>query len=292
MSVPPEILFAIAAMVLWGAEEFFLKEAITGLRSITTIFINTIAGGLLSVIIVIFFLDSKLFLISGADFGLAGLAATTAFLGYIFFYRALEKQELSLISALDESWIVIAVIIGVVAFGEKLSIIHAVAIAAVILGAFFVSANFSRLRGLKFISGSGYEGLAIFFIGLSVPLEKVLVGRIGETNAIIYLYALYFPLIFISKMIMKEKFVKPSAKLLRQGVISGLADGSAFVFYLLAINTGDVSIVSPIVASNIVVAVILGRVYLREKLNRKEILGIIIILLGVIVLSRISVNAV
>lgn len=278
------IVFAVSAMVLWGLEEFFLKEALSGLRSVTTMLINTVAGGILSVIVVYAFMGGASF-ISAEAFLLATISAIAAFLGYFFFYKALERQELSLISALDESWIIIAIIIGVVAFSESLSLLHVLAIVAVILGAFLISAEFSKLKGLKFISGSGYEALAILFTGISVPLEKLLVGQIGEANSIIYLYALYFPMILISKVIMGEKLVRPEGKLLKAGIYSGLADGSAFAFYLFALNSSNISLVSPIVASNVVVALILAKIYLREKVTPKERWGIALVLLGVVTLS-------
>ena len=277
------------AMVLWGLEELFLKQALAHRKGVTTTFlINTIAGAVLSVLAIWFILDSKVTLISQSNLILVTATAITAFVGYIFFYLALQKQELSLISSLDEAWIIVSVIIATVAFGERLSALHLFSIFAVLIGAFLVSADFTKIKGLKFISGSGYTIFAIVSTGITVPLEKVLVGRVGEANAIFYLYALYFPLILIGKWLLKENFIKPSKALFKTAVFSGLADGSAFAFYLLAINSGNVSIIAPIVASSVVVTVILGRVYLKEKMTLKETVGTIFILCGVVVLSAIS----
>ncbi|MDP2598993.1 MAG: EamA family transporter [Candidatus Liptonbacteria bacterium] len=283
--MPTGIIFALLAMVLWGFEELYLKQAISGLRSVTTILINSIAGGLLSLFVVLPLLDSTVTLISRQDFFFAILTACVAFIGYVFFYLALERQELSLISSFDESWIVITVLIAVVGFGEKISTINLTAIVAVLLGAFLISVDFSHIRSPHFIAGSGYAALAVLFTGFTVPLEAVLVRAIGEANAIVYMYALYFPLILVMKWILRERLVKPTKKLLRISALSGLADGAAFAFYLLAINSTDVSIVAPIVASSVVVAVILARVYLKEKMTRKEILGTILVLLGVVGVS-------
>lgn len=290
--MPNGVIFALIAMFFWGLDELFLKEVISELKSITTYLINALSGVVLQILIVIFFFGGGVTLISGGDFLLAFAASALGFFGYIFLYLALEKQDLSLVSPFHGAWVVIAVIIGVVLLREKLSPIQVFSISAIFLGAFLISADISKiknLRKLKFIAGSGQGALSIVFIGIAVPIEKVLIARIGEANSIVYLTTLILPLLFIAKMIMKEKFVKPTKRLLRVGIFSGLADGLAFVFYLLAISRSPVSIVAPIVASSLVVALILARVYLKEKLTFWDGIGIGLVFIGVIILSVFNV---
>jgi bacterial/archaeal transporter family protein len=278
------ILYALIAMALWGFEELFLKESITKIRSLTTLLINTITGLLLQIVIIIVFIQEKVTVLYGNDLLLVIGTSIVAFLGYLFLYLALERQELSLISSLDESWIIISILIAVIFFGETLGAVHIFSIIIVLLGALLISANFSKLRNIKFISGSGYELLSLVFIGITVPLEKIVVGRVGEANAIFYLGVLILPLIFIARLFMKKKFVKPG-RTLRIAIASGLFDGVAFVFYLLAIKETEISIVAPIIASSVVVSILLARIYLKERMTTKEIVGAILILIGVIILS-------
>ncbi|RJQ13549.1 DMT family transporter [Candidatus Parcubacteria bacterium] len=279
------IFFALMAMIFWGIEELFLKEAIDRVKSHTTLLINTAVGGVLSLGIVAFFLDSKISFIPLEDLFVSFGVALVAFIGYLMFYFALERQELSLIAALDESWIIVAVFAGVAVFGETLGLTHIFSIVAILVGAFLISADFSKLKGLKFISGSGYEALAVLFIGLSVPLEKTLLHKIGEANTILYLYIFYFLLIFISRPLLKQKFVKPDTKSFNLSSLSGLADGAAWIFYLLALGSTDVSVVSPIVASSVLVSVVLAHIFLKEKMTPKQMLGAGLILISVIALS-------
>jgi len=280
------ILFSVFAMILWGIEEFFLKQAITGIKSITTYFINTITGVVLHVLIVIFLFDFAVTRISGFDLTLALFASLLAFLGYFCFYLALEKQNLSLISSLDESWILISIFIAVLFFGERLGVLSIVSILAVLVGAFFISVNnLSSFKKIRFISGSGYELMSVFFIGLTIPVEKILVNRVGEANTLFYLAVFVIPIVFLAKLLRRDKFIKPTKSLLKISIYSGVADGLAFFFYLLAIKSANVSIVSPIVASNVIVTVFLAKIFLKEKMSAKEIFGAIIILFGVIILS-------
>jgi bacterial/archaeal transporter family protein len=277
-------IFALLAMVLWGIEEFFLKQAIDRIKPFTTLLINTIAGIIISIFAVLLFIGNPT-IIGGADLLVVTVAAITALLGYIFYYDALEKQEVSLIAALDESWIIITIIIAVLFFGETLGTIHILGTLAVLLGAFFISVDFKSLRKFKFISGSGYELFSVFFIGITVVLDKIIVERIGEANAILYSLIAVLPLIFIAKVVMSKKFVLPSKKSFMIAVASGFADGLAFLFFILALSSSAVSLVSPIIASTAIVSIVLARVFLKEKMTHLQIAGAFIIIFGVAVLS-------
>src|SRR5579862_6460196 len=101
--MPIVITFALLAMILWGFEELLLKEVIGDLKSVTTFFINTVAGGILSFLIIFIAFPHEVTAISGPDFWILIVATLTAFGGYIFFYLALEQQEVSLVAAMDES---------------------------------------------------------------------------------------------------------------------------------------------------------------------------------------------
>jgi len=278
-------LLALGAMIAWGFEELFLKEAISKLKSLTLFLINSLTGIFFQLIIILIFFSGEVYLLTGEDLLYAILATIVAFTGYFFFYLALERQELSLISSLDESWIIVAVLIGVFFFGETLGFLHVASILAVLFGAFLISVNMSEIKKLSLISGSGYEFVAILFVGMSVPIEKFLVYKIGEANTIFYLGIFTIPLIFAAKIIMRGKFIRPNWKLLKIGIASGLADGTAFVLYLLALKGADVSVISPIVASSLLVSILLARIYLGEKMTKKEIAGALLIFIGVAALS-------
>src|ERR1700722_1467717 len=115
------IIFALLSMILWGLEELLLKEAISKLKSVTTFFINTVAGGVLSFLVIFIAFPREVTLLSFHDVWILLIATLAAFGGYIFFYLALEEQEVSLVAAMEESWIVISVLIGVAFLGESLT---------------------------------------------------------------------------------------------------------------------------------------------------------------------------
>ena len=279
------VLFAVVAMVFWGVEEFLLKEAISKLKSLTTLFLNTITSVLASTLIVLLIFNEKISLISGSDFLFTIFVTGITFIGFIYLYYALERQKLSIIASLDESWIIISILIGVVFMGEVLEWVHIAAIIAVLLGAFLISIDFGKLKGIKLVSGTGYELLSILFVGVALPLQKFLIHRIGESNTVVYINSLILLMIFVWKYITREKFIAYDKKHYRIALLSGLTDGVAFAASIIAIKSAKIYVISPILASSVIVSVILAKVYLKERLRKKEIVGGLLILIAVLFLS-------
>ena len=65
-------------------------------------------------------------------------------------------------------------------FLEK-NLISTLSVVLVLFGAFLISANFKKLKRMRFILGGGYELLSVIFIGITVPLEKVIVNNSANT---------------------------------------------------------------------------------------------------------------
>lgn len=280
------IIFAAAAMVLWGFEEFFLKKAISGIKSITTYLINSVIGVATQFLVIGYFFHFEITHISGGNLLLALAAVVLSFVGYFALYLALERQSLSLISSIDGSWIVVSIFISVLFMGDTLNRLHILLIVGILLGTFLVSAeSLKSLRKIRFISGSGYELISIISIGLTIPIEQILVSRIGEANALFYLAVPIIPVVLIGRFLVRRKFVWPSWRYFKLSAYSGLVDGFAFAFYLSAIRQGNISVISPIVSANVLVSVVLARIFLKEKMSFQQSCGALLILFSIIVLS-------
>jgi bacterial/archaeal transporter family protein len=68
-------------------------------------------------------------------------------------------------------------------------------------------------------------------------------------------------------------------------VLSGLATGLSWLCYFRALQVGEVSKVAPIDKLSVVVAIGLGVLILREKLDLREGIGAALIVLGALVLA-------
>ena len=111
---------------------------------------------------------------------------------------------------------------------------------------------------------------------------------IGETASLIayeYTFALYGLITFIYLRIKKEEFsiIKEKPKL-----IAALFETAGEIFYVTAMS-GNSTIAAPIIGSYCVLSMLLSRVFLKEKLSKKEYFGILLVLIGVIILALLDV---
>ena len=68
-------------------------------------------------------------------------------------------------------------------------------------------------------------------------------------------------------------------------LLSGLATGASWLCYFRALKAGDVSKVAPVDKLSVVLVAVFAVVFLRERLNGREWLGIGLVTAGVLVLA-------
>jgi bacterial/archaeal transporter family protein len=68
------------------------------------------------------------------------------------------------------------------------------------------------------------------------------------------------------------------------GLISGAALAAGLVFYYLALRRSPASIVVPLTASYPLVSVALSRVFLHEQLRLPQVIGAVLVVVGIILL--------
>ena len=68
-------------------------------------------------------------------------------------------------------------------------------------------------------------------------------------------------------------------------ILSGLATGASWLCYFRAIQAGEVSKVAPVDKLSVVLVAVFAVVFLRERLNLREWLGIGLVSVGVLVLA-------
>ena len=67
--------------------------------------------------------------------------------------------------------------------------------------------------------------------------------------------------------------------------LSGLATGGSWLCYYYAIQNGVVSVVVPIDKLSIVVSIIFSRIVFKEKLSRKALLGLCLMVIGTVLMA-------
>jgi transporter family protein len=128
--------FAGIAMVLWGIAPIFGKLGLSGTQPLTAL---TIRSLLISAILVLVMTASgQWYNVSGVTakeivlIGFEGICA--ALLGQIAYYYALKFGEVGYISPIVSAFPIVAMVLGVVFLGEKISIAKIVAATLITAG--------------------------------------------------------------------------------------------------------------------------------------------------------------
>ena len=219
-------------------------------------------------------------------------------------YRGLKYLELSISSPIQNTSGVIVALLFIIFFKEHYDFPFYIALVSIFIGIICLSIiglednkkkrkefnkknTFQKILTLTILFPLGYcllDGLGTFLDG--IYLDKL--ELIGETASLIayeYTFALYGLITFIYLKIKKEDFsiINEKSKL-----AAALFETAGEIFYVTAMS-GNSTVAAPIIGSYCVLSMLLSRIFLKEKLSKKEYACIFLVLIGVIVLAFLDV---
>jgi uncharacterized membrane protein len=215
------------------------------------------------------------------------------FFGFIFVYRAFHRGVVSVVAPIAYTYPAITAILAVLLLGAVLTFQTALALAAIIVGVLLLSTKFSELR-----AALGGRGPASLTVGVgSAAMAAVAFGTVYlcvgyVTPAVGYFVpALFFRVVcilagFLLAPIMKES-VKPDRVSLSGTVIAmGALEAVGFLSFSFAVSLGGgaLPIVAALSGMGAALAIIYAMIFLRERLELNQWVGVLLSLLGVFVL--------
>jgi len=127
-----------------------------------------------------------------------------------------------------------------------------------------------------------YAGLSALFAGLTAVLAKIGVANVSSNLATFIRTCVI--LVFALAIVVAQGEVKNMGTLSSRNwmflVFSGIATGLSWLFYFAALKSGPVSHVAPIDKLSFVIAMLLGVLFLQEKVSKLTWLGAGFILVG------------
>lgn len=219
---------------------------------------------------------------------LSGLATGASWLCY---FRALQLGNVNRVVPVDKSSIILTVLLAIIVFGET------DALAAKLAGVCLIGAGTFLMIEKKEVSAAGasdrrwllYAALSALFAALTSILGKLGVENV-ESN-------LATALRTVVVLVMSWVMVAVTGHSGRDGgiaarlravprrellfiALSGLATGASWLCYYKALRDGLASVVVPIDKLSIVVTVAFSTFVLHEKLNKKALTGLLLIVAG------------
>ena len=215
---------------------------------------------------------------------LSGLATGASWLCY---FKALQLGDVNKVAPIDKSSTILIMILAMIFLGEKLTLFKLVAMILIGLGTLLmIKTKPSLNKQVESNSWLFFAILSVLFASLTSILGKIGIENIdsnlGTAIRTIVVLIMAWGIVFGQK---KQKQIKNIDKTSWVFLIlSGLATGASWLCYYRALQDGPASIVVPIDKLSIVVTVAFSFIFLREKLNVKSFIGLLLIVAGTLIL--------
>jgi|ETNmetMinimDraft_11_1059920.scaffolds.fasta_scaffold55065_1 drug/metabolite transporter (DMT)-like permease len=281
MALTAGIIYGLLGMLGWGVADYFAKKAVVRAGAYRSIF-YTQAFGLIPLTILFLFLP-KIPSFNSGLFLLLLVGGTIDFVGFIFFYKGLKFEKLSIFTPIVACNPIILIILSFLVLGEVLSISQGIGIAFAIIGLILMSVERTKLRVNKKTMTLGLG--AMFSWGTSLFIYGMLVKEMYWVFAILVFSLITFIASILFFVVKKVSLKIPDKNTLGFMATVGILDTLGSIFFAIGVTKELLAIVGPIGALYPAVTLILARMLLKEKILNIQKLGIVGILIGLVVLS-------
>ena len=216
---------------------------------------------------------------------LSGIATGAS---WICYFKALSVGDVNKVVPVDKSSTVLTVLLAIVLFSETNHIaVKLVGTVLLAVGIFLMiekkkaDAKQTKVLWLPYAIGSAV------FAALTSILAKVGIEGVESNLATAIRTGVVLVMAWLIVLIKgKQKQLKSlDKKELGFIALSGLATGGSWLCYYYAIQNGVVSVVVPIDKMSVVVTVVFSYFVFKEKLSRKAIIGLALMVIGTLVMA-------
>lgn len=281
------ILYALGSAFFAGVTSILAKIGIKDVDSHLATAIRTIVVLIFSWLMVfIIGSQSTILNIDGKTFLFLILSGLSTGASWLCYFKALQLGDVNKVVPIDKSSTILTMILAFIFLGENITINMIIGMLGIFIGTYLM---IQKREVKKVVNGRGwiiYASLSAIFASLTSILGKIGIenveSNLGTAIRTIVVLIMAWIIVFITK---KHKEVKNIDKRsLFYIVLSGIATGASWLCYYKALQDGLASIVVPIDKLSILVTVLFAYMFLKEKLSRKSLLGLILIVFGTLVL--------
>lgn len=207
---------------------------------------------------------------------------------WICYFKALANGDVNKVAPIDKSSTVLSVLMAIILFGETSNLILKL-LGTVLIGAgtylmIEKKSTYKESQGNRWIV---YAVMSAVFAALTSVLAKVGISGV-ESNL-----ATAVRTVIILIMAWGIVFVKGEQKQIRNIdkkelmfiCLSGFTTGASWLSYYYAIQNGILSVVVPIDKMSIVITVLFSIAFLKEKISKKAVIGLIFMCVGIVVMA-------
>ncbi len=207
---------------------------------------------------------------------------------WICYFRALSMGDINKVVPIDKSSTVLSVLMAIILFDETDNLaVKLLGTIILAIGIFMMIEKNNAEKEVKNSKWMIYAVLSAIFAALTSILAKIGVAGVESNLAT----AIRTGVVLVTAWMIvfmkgKQHEIKlTSKKELAFIAMSGVATGASWLCYYYAIQNGVVSVVVPIDKLSIIVTVIFSYVVFKEKLSKKALCGLILMIIGTLAMA-------
>ncbi|MBQ7668508.1 MAG: EamA family transporter [Clostridia bacterium] len=296
------MIYSLLAFALWGVADLFYKKGNSRNENYNDIITGIIVGIVMGIHALIYAINNSV----SIDIKEIVYYLPVSFC-YIFSmvvgYKALRYIELSIASPVQNTSGVITSLLLILFFKSTYPILAYVAFFLVFIGIFYIC-MLERKEGSeerKFTIGkdSKWKILAIalpiiycLFDGLGTFLDGIYLDKlelISEDNALVAYEATFLLFSICAIIYLRLKHINFMLHREKDKIAAAIFETAGQYFYVFAMANDSV-ISATIVGSYCILSMLLGRVFLKEKLSVKKYVAIAAALIGIVMLCILQVD--
>ena len=282
------VLFAFASAFFAGVTSILAKIGVKDVDSHVATAIRTIIVLIFSWIMVfIIGSQSTIVNIDGKTFLFLILSGLSTGASWLCYFKALQLGDVNKVVPIDKSSTILTMILAFIFLNEKITINMVIGMIGIAIGTYLMIQK--KEKAEKIVKRKAwliYALLSALFASLTSILGKVGIenveSNLGTAIRTIVVLVMAWIIVFATK---KQRDIKKIDKRsLIFLILSGVATGASWLCYYKALQDGLASIVVPIDKLSILVTVLFAYIFLKEKLSKKSLLGLILIVVGTLLL--------
>ncbi len=277
------LICALLTVVCYGVGEGLAKEPTVRLGSARMLVLYAVGSA--PIYGAWFFLGCGWTSLSLPGMGLAAASAACGCLGTVFWFRAMESGTASVVSGFSAAYPVITVAAAVVVLGASLVPLQIVAIAFLLLAAVLLGTHGHPSHAMVGRSWLAPMVAAIVLWGVWGIVEKLAIDALGfAANAGVYVLVSTPLYLFIARPGVTGPRSWDSTGI-RDAAASLLLWGLGGIAIFLAIGLGPIAIVVPLTTAYPVVAILVRRFWMDERMTRPQKFAVGMAMLGALLAS-------
>jgi transporter family protein len=278
------ILAGLGGMFGWGLYDFLGGLFSKRIGNFKTFFWSQLAG-LVFTTLLIFTFSINLNIPTNIAI-LIPVASILYAIAYLLFFKGFELGNVSIISATMNLWAVFTMIFAFIFLGQRLSTFQFLGVLMIIAGVTFVSLKWSDIKGqnIKLFSGIKETILAALLFGIFWNLSDIISKQIGWLSTTLFVkIGIVLFMLFFSLLVNRElSGAKTPQKIKMMILFAGVLEASAVAFVNWGLTIGDAILVTPIASALSIVTIMMAVIFLKEKINKLQGIGMIIVFTGIV----------